>query len=148
VIGDSIVIATGKALARELGLVELDAEVGRHAIDAIRLLEQRRAEGRLSEVVVIDLGTNGPLMRAQFEQTMEILEGARLVVWVNVTVPRSWEGHTNLVLEQQVPRYPIARLVDWHAASADRPDLFRADGYHPNPEGAAMFAALIAEQLR
>jgi peptidoglycan/LPS O-acetylase OafA/YrhL len=148
VIGDSIIISTGKALARELGPIEIDAEVGRHAVDGVRVLEQRRAAGRLSEVVVIDLGTNGPLMRAQFERAMELLDGTRLVVWVNVSVPRSWEEHTNLVLAQQVPRYPNARLVDWYGAASARSELFRGDGYHPTAEGAALFATLIAEQTR
>ncbi|HEU0235034.1 MAG TPA: acyltransferase family protein [Candidatus Limnocylindrales bacterium] len=148
VIGDSIIISTGKALARELGRIEIDAEVGRHAVDGVRILEQRREAGRLSEVVVIDLGTNGPLMRAQFERAMEVLSGVRLVVWVNVSVPRTWEEHTNLVLAQQVPRYPNARLVDWYGAASARRDLFRGDGYHPTAEGAALFAALIADAVR
>jgi lysophospholipase L1-like esterase len=148
VIGDSIIIATGKALAREIGPIEIDAEVGRQAADGVHVLQARRAEGRLSQVVVVDLGTNGPLMRAQFEEMMAALDGARLVVWVNVSVPRSWEDHTNLVLSQQVPRYPNARLVDWYGAANGRRELFRGDGYHPTPEGAALFASLVAEQLR
>ena len=148
VIGDSIIISTGRALARELGRIEIDAEVGRHAVDGVRILEQRRQAGRLSEVIVIDLGTNGPLMRAQFERAMEVLAGVRLVVWVNVSVPRSWEEHTNLVLAQQVPRYPNARLVDWYAAASARRELFRGDGYHPTVDGAALFAALIADAIR
>jgi peptidoglycan/LPS O-acetylase OafA/YrhL len=148
VIGDSIIIATGKALVRELGSLEIDAEVGRHAVDGVRILEARRAEGRLSEVVIVDLGTNGPLMRAQFEQMMAALEGTRLVIWVNVSVPRTWEEHTNLVLAQQVPRYANARLVDWYGATSGRSELFRGDGYHPTPDGAALFARLLADQLR
>lgn len=147
VIGDSIVISTGKALARELGPIEIDAEVGRHALDGVRVLEQRQAAGLLSDVVVIDLGTNGPLMRAQFERAMEVLADVRLVVWVNVSVPRTWEEHTNLVLAQQVPRYPNARLVDWYGAASARRELFRGDGYHPTADGAALFASLIADAV-
>ena len=148
VVGDSIIISTGKALARELGRIEIDAEVGRHAVDGVRILEQRRQAARLSEIVVIDLGTNGPLMRAQFERAMEVLSGVRLVVWVNVSVPRTWEEHTNLVLAQQVPRYPNARLVDWYGAASARRELFRGDGYHPTADGAALFASLIADAVR
>jgi hypothetical protein len=35
-------------------------------------------------------------------------------------------------------------LVDWHAASADRPDLFWRDGYHLRPQGAQVYADLVA----
>jgi hypothetical protein len=79
---------------------------------------------------------------------MEVLAGVRLVVWVNVSVPRTWEEHTNLVLAQQVPRYPNARLVDWYGAASTRRELFHGDGYHPTVEGAALFATLIVEQVR
>jgi lysophospholipase L1-like esterase len=46
-----------------------------------------------------------------------------------------------------VALYPNARLVDWHAASAGHPELFWPDGLHPRPEGATLFASLVAAAL-
>jgi lysophospholipase L1-like esterase len=45
-------------------------------------------------------------------------------------------------------RYPKnAVLADWHATSADRPELFVEDGIHPHPEGQRIYADLIAAHL-
>ncbi|MFN2284437.1 MAG: acetyltransferase, partial [Anaerolineae bacterium] len=66
------------------------------------------------------------------------------VVVVNIKVPRRWEGPNNAVLAEKIPQYANAVLVDWYSASIDRPELFWYDGIHLRPEGAAVYAALIA----
>jgi hypothetical protein len=70
------------------------------------------------------------------------------VVLVNTAVPRSWEGPSNQALAAAAPGRPNTVLVDWRAASAGRYELFWDDGVHLRPEGARLFAALIAEQAR
>jgi peptidoglycan/LPS O-acetylase OafA/YrhL len=147
-LGDSMLVATAAQLADALGRVEIDASIGRQVDEGIEILEARRNAGTLPDVVVLNLGVNGPLYKAQFERAMTVLRDVDLVVWVNVSVPRPWEGHTNKVLAQQVPRYPNARLLDWHALAAGHDELFWKDGYHPRPEGAVLYAELIAGALR
>jgi lysophospholipase L1-like esterase len=116
--------------------------------EGIEILEARRKAGTLPEVVVLNLGVNGPLHSAQFERAMAALADVERVVWVTVTVPRPWEETTNAVLAKQVPRYDNAVLVDWHAASAGRKGLFWRDGYHPRPKGAELYARMIAAAVR
>jgi lysophospholipase L1-like esterase len=48
------------------------------------------------------------------------------------------------VIADGVRRYPTARLADWNRASAGRPDLLYDDGMHLRPDGAALYASLIA----
>jgi peptidoglycan/LPS O-acetylase OafA/YrhL len=96
------------------------------------------------------LGAVGELRRAiafsarQFDEMMQILAGARKVVILNVKVPRHWEAPNNTVLTEGVKQYPNAVLVDWRAASANKPELFWSDGLHIRPEGARIYADLIA----
>jgi lysophospholipase L1-like esterase len=79
---------------------------------------------------------------------MQALAGVRRVLFVNVKVPRPWEQPNNDVLADGVRRYPKNTvLVDWHAASAGRPELFVEDGYHLQPEGQQVYADLIAAHL-
>jgi hypothetical protein len=66
------------------------------------------------------------------------------VVFVNLKVPRDWEGPNNTVIAEGVARYPNTVLVDWHTASVDRPDFFWDDAIHLRPEGAQYYAQLIA----
>jgi lysophospholipase L1-like esterase len=128
--------------------LDIDAEVGRQASTVIDILRERQATSRLGEVVVIDIGNNGTLTTEQFDEMMRVLEDVRNVVFVNVKVPRTWEQPNNEVLAEGVRRYPNTVLVDWYAASSNRPDFFVDDGYHLQPEGQQVFADLIAAQTR
>ena len=87
---------------------------------------------------------------------MRLLEGVPKVVVVNVKVPRPWEQSNNEVLADGVRRYlDKAVLVDWHATSASRPELFVEDGIHLQPEGqqvdrcaAQSFLEVVHKSLR
>jgi len=98
-------------------------------------------------VVIVHLGNNGTFTREEFDQIMRILSGVNTVLFVNVTVPRPWEEPNNEVISEGVERYPQTTLVDWHSASADRPELFYSDGYHLRPEGQKIYADLVSSYL-
>jgi hypothetical protein len=146
--GESVMIQGAKAMARDLGPVRVDAAVGRHIGEGIEILERRAADGKLADTVIVQLGNNGPFRAGQFDAVMETLRDVRLVVWVNVRVPRDWEAHNNRIIASGIAKYPNARLVDWYGATEGRPDLFWKDGYHPRPEGAELSADLIAAATR
>ncbi|HEX5148689.1 MAG TPA: acyltransferase family protein, partial [Candidatus Limnocylindrales bacterium] len=145
--GESVMIQGAEALARDLGPVRVDAAVGRHVGEGVEILQRRAAAGDLPGTVIVQLGNNGPFRAGQFDAAMQALRDVPLVVWVNVRVPRDWEAHNNRVIASGVARYPNARLVDWYDATADRPDLFWKDGYHPRPKGAKLYADLIAASI-
>jgi peptidoglycan/LPS O-acetylase OafA/YrhL len=146
--GESVMIQGAQAMAHDLGPVRVDAAVGRHVGEGIKILEQRAADGKLADTVIVQLGNNGPFRAGQFDAVMDALRDVRLVVWVNVRVPRDWEAHNNRVIESGLSNYPNARLVDWYSATAGRPELFWKDGYHPRPEGAELYADLISAATR
>lgn len=146
--GESVMIQGAKAMARDLGPLRVDAGVGRHIFEGIRILERRATEGRLADIVIVQLGNNGPFRAGQFDAVMDALHDVPLVVWVNVRVPRDWEAHNNRVIASGIANYPTARLVDWHGATAGQPELFWKDGYHPRPGGADLYAELIAAAIR
>ena len=146
--GESVMIQGAEALAEDLGPVRVDAAVGRHINEGIEILEQRADHGKLASVVIVQLGNNGPFRAGQFDAVMAPLSEVPLVVWVNVRVPRDWEAHNNRIIASGIEKYPNARLVDWHGATAGHPELFWKDGYHPRPKGAELYADLIAAAVR
>jgi len=146
-IGDSVMLGAANTLAAGVGNIEVDAAVGRQVSAAIDLLSAYRDAGRLGEVVIVHMGNNGTFSSGQFDQMMEVLAGVRRVVFVNLKVPRSWEGPNNSVLAEGVTRYSNATLVDWHTTGIDRPDFFWDDGIHLRPEGAQYYAQLIAASV-
>jgi peptidoglycan/LPS O-acetylase OafA/YrhL len=147
-IGDSVMLGAVGGLQKDIkGLTVVDAEVGLQVYDAINILKSRRATGQLGSVVIVHLGNNGTFTRQEFEQIMRILSGVDRVVFVNVKVPRSWEGPNNEVISEGVNRHSNAVLVDWHSASMNHPEYFYSDGYHLRPEAQKVYADLISSYL-
>jgi peptidoglycan/LPS O-acetylase OafA/YrhL len=147
-IGDSVMVGAAGELNRALDNPAIQADVGFQAVDAIAVLQRRRAAGQLGDVVVVHIGTNGTFTAEQFDEIMRILADVHKVAFVNVKAPRTWEQPNNNMLAEKVPEYPNAVLIDWHAASAGRPDFFVEDGIHLQPEGQRAYADLIAERLK
>jgi peptidoglycan/LPS O-acetylase OafA/YrhL len=145
-VGDSAMLGAVDALQRKVpNLDVIDARGSRQAPEAIRVLRQLRASGKLGDVVIVHIGNNGFFAAEQFDEMMRVLSGARKVLVVNVTVPdgKSWVPN-NEMLADGVRRYPNrAVLVDWYAASAGHPEYFW-DGIHLTPRGARAYADLIA----
>jgi peptidoglycan/LPS O-acetylase OafA/YrhL len=147
-IGDSVMLGAIRGLQKDIQrLTVIDAQVGLQVYTATDILKSRRASGQLGDVVVVHLGNNGTFTKGEFDQIMRILSGVDKVVFVNVSVPRPWEEPNNQVIAEGVARYPNTVLVDWHSASADRPELFYKDGYHLSPEGQQIYADLISAHL-
>jgi lysophospholipase L1-like esterase len=146
-IGDSVMIGAYEELDRAINDFAMRADVGMQAAGVIEIAQKRRAAGDLGEDVVIHIGSNGPLGEDQFDEMMRYLKDARRVVFVNLKVPRPWEQRNNDMLAEGVQRYPNAVLVDWHAASAGRPELFVDDGIHLQPEGQRLYTDLIVAHL-
>jgi hypothetical protein len=147
-IGDSVMLGAAATLTQAVpALGVMDAEVGTQVSTGIEILRWRRDAGQLGDVVVVHLGNNGTFAAEQFDEMMGVLGDERRVVFVNVRVPRTWEGPNNAVLADGAGRYPNAVLVDWHAASVGRPGLFWDDGMHLRPKGQKVYADLVASHL-
>jgi peptidoglycan/LPS O-acetylase OafA/YrhL len=147
-IGDSVMLGAVEGLQKEIrGLTVVDAEVGLQVYTAIDILKSHRASGYLGDVVIVHLGNNGVFTKKEFDRIMWTLSGVDRVLFVNVSVPRTWEAPNNRVITEGVTRYPNTVLVDWHSASADRPELFYKDGYHLRPKGQRIYANLISANL-
>jgi peptidoglycan/LPS O-acetylase OafA/YrhL len=146
-IGDSVMIRAVGEMQKVLGDVEIDATISRQLVPAIALLKTRKQEGKLGDVVVIHLGSNGTFSEKHFDQIMAELAEVRRVVFVNVKVPRRWENGNNEVINEGVARYPNAVLVDWKAHSAGHPEYFERDGIHIKGEGVKLYVRLIAASV-
>jgi hypothetical protein len=146
-IGDSVMLGAARELRRRIAAVEIDAAVSRQTNAAIRLLQAHGEAGRLGEFVVVHIGNNGPITATQFDRLMQPLVNARLVVFVNLRVPRPWESRNNAVLADGVKRYPNAVLLDWNGYLNAHPDLIGRDGTHLGTRSARAYTALVVNAL-
>jgi peptidoglycan/LPS O-acetylase OafA/YrhL len=146
-VGDSVMLGAAGALAADVPNLTLDAKVGRQMSETLSILRGDRDAGRLGQVVVVHMGTNGFLTRDQFDQMMQILTGVPRVVVLNDKVPRPWQDPNDTLLAQAAAAYPAVVLIDWRAASTPHPEIFWDDDTHLRPEGARFYASLIASHL-
>lgn len=146
-LGDSVMVIAAPALRARVPGINVDAVVGRQPKDAIRVAKDLRAAGRLGEVVVLHLGTNGPFRPSELDALFEVLSEVRRVVVVNVKVPRPWEQTSNDALGDAVHLHPNTVLVDWHRFGNDHPELFYDDGVHLRPAGIDQYVQLVTAAI-
>jgi peptidoglycan/LPS O-acetylase OafA/YrhL len=147
-VGDSVMLGAQGALQQFLGdRLQMDANVSRHAREAIDVIRTLRDAGQLGDEFVLHLGTNGPVTDGEFDEIMQLLSGVKRVVVVNIKVDRAWEQQVNDTLAAGVPRYSNAVLFDWHAAGSAHPEYFVSDGVHLTRDGAGYYALVITSKL-
>jgi hypothetical protein len=147
-VGDSLMIDIQPYLQADVPGVQVDGQVSRQFDSGIGVVQAARAAGRLGNVLVVELGTNGSVTPADVDAMMQAAAGVQRVVFVNIDVPRSWEAPDNAVLAAAVARYPgVAVLADWYTLSSAHPEWFTPDQVHLQPTGAQAMAALIAADV-
>lgn len=148
-VGDSVMLDYQTDLQQDVPGVDVQAAVSRQWSAGEEVLQQLRAEGQLGSVVVVALGTNGPITDADFDAMMSILAGASRVVFVNIVVDKPWQDPNDEVLSSGVARYPNTVLANWYALESQNPDWVYSDGTHLpiGGPGAQALAALIASEV-
>lgn len=126
----------------------VDADQGRLPWDTPAIVRNLHAAGKINPVVILHIGNNGFLSPTVFGQIMAEFKDARRIVVVNIKAPRRWENPNNTMLASAIKGYHNAVLVDWHRIGGGRPKMFWRDGIHVRPEGARVYADLIAQALR
>lgn len=153
-IGDSVMLGASSALRKELPGCYIDAAVSRYVGEGVRVAEQLKANGKLGQVVLIHLGTNGPIAGyAQYEKLtnklLEILGPDRDIFWVNFYCPdTTWQDTNNAYLSNTICGYhPNVHLVNWYELVHDKPQLLVGDRIHPSSEGIKRYGELVRETM-
>jgi peptidoglycan/LPS O-acetylase OafA/YrhL len=146
VVGDSVVLGSAAALRAAVGTsTVVDAAVGRQFSTAPAIV--RAWAARNPGAVVVHLGSNGIVYEHDVDAVVAAA-GGRLVVLVNVAVPRRWQAPDNAVLAAAAARHPDrVRLVDWAGVVARDPRLLGKDRVHPAPTGRDVLAAQVRAAL-
>ena len=147
VFGDSVVLSGRFALGATLKSLSIDAAVGRQPWEIADRITLRRKQGRLSDYVVIHMGTNGLVTKQDLAPILNKLRDRKRVVVVDVQVPRVWMKQTNRMIYSLLKEYPNVRLASWRLASIGHPQYFTPDGVHLQPAGAKVFSKIIKDAL-
>ncbi len=144
-VGDSVLLDAQPELAIDVPGIVVDGLVSRQFDAGIGVVQADRAAGILGKVLVVELGTNGPISPGEVDAMVQAASEVARVVFVTVCVPRPWAAPDNAVLSDGVARHPgVAVLADWNTLATPHPEWFTSDQVHLNAAGAAALATLIA----
>ena len=151
-IGDSVMLGSAMEIKQVLPDCYIDAKVSRYVGAGLEIAQGMEAQGRLGKVVLIALGTNGPLDGQYEEQTQALLKYLgpdRRIFWVNVYCPNTgWQDSNNAYLEKIKAEYPNVTIIDWCSLISKHPEWLSGDGIHPDTAGTKEYAKLIHNTIQ
>ncbi|TFC87297.1 acetyltransferase [Cryobacterium sp. TmT2-59] len=146
-VGDSVMLASAPELQAGFPGIAIDAAVSRGMRAAPELLADQARAGTLRRVVVVGLGTNGPIDRDDLADIRAVIGPGRTLILVNAYAERAWTEGVNAALADFSTRYRQVELADWHDAIAPHLDVLAEDNVHPGPTGGRIYTEAIRAAL-
>ena len=141
-IGESVML--GAAPQLQAGGFVVNADEARQGEDTASVVGQLRTSGQIGEVVVLQVGTNGPVAAETYDEIMSFLpaEEVEQVIFLTVAAPRGWIEPNNALIWALQTRYSNVQVLDWagFVASGQVPGL-AGDGIHLGTAAAKQFYA-------
>ena len=146
-VGDSVMLASAPELQATFAGMTIDASVSRGMYSADDILLALKTSGQLHPVVVIGLGTNGPITARELTTILRILGPERQLVLVNAYAERDWTAAANATMAEFATANRRVELANWHDTIAGRLDLLAGDHVHPGPTGGQLYADEVSAAL-
>ena len=148
-LGDSVMLAASPQLYEQFPGIVVDATVSRSMYVAPELVQSYLDSGQLREVVLLALGTNGPIDLETLEHVRSIVGQDRMLVLVNVQAPRDWTDGVNQTLAAFAGRYRNVELANWQAAIAPSVGELADDQIHPGgPITGGIYCDAVRDALQ
>lgn len=145
-VGDSVMLASYPELVKAFPNIKVDASVSRGLGAGVGIVDDLAQKGSLRPVIVVGLGTNGPIQDADLRRLLRIADGRKIVL-VNAFADRWWTAEVNRQLRSFAEANRGVVLADWAGAISTRPDGLYGDDIHPNPAGGAIYAQAVQAAL-
>ncbi len=152
-IGDSVMVCSSPSITELMPEAYIDALSSRDVCGGAEVAQKLQQEGKLSDIVVVALGTNGPLLEHEpyasgMQNMLNVLGTERQIYWITVYCSYSeWMAMNNKYLSELSTTRPNFHLIDWYPLAKSNPDWLQSDGTHPNMDGEFQYAKLIHDTL-
>ncbi len=140
--GDSVTLWSAAVLRSQLPGVSLDAAINRSPANIQGAVLAALGRGTLRPVVVMHMGTAGPVSEDRLEATIAQLGDRARIVLVTSTARFAWVKPSNQVMAAVASRHDNVVLADWRAYSAGKAGWFK-DGLHLTEKGKLYFANFV-----
>lgn len=145
-VGDSISVRAIPYFTETFPRGTIDAQVNRWYDAGIEVYRSYSNQDVVGSVVVLALGTNGPIDDTMIDQMMELVGSQRHVIMINNAGLVDWIWSNNQVIANAAARYNNVTVVDWYSLSASG-IYFEPDGTHLNEEGAQYYIQIVADVI-
>ena len=148
-IGDSVMLAAADEVLATFPGIAIDASVSRRMSDAPALVQSLIDAGGLRPILLLGLGTNGPVDEATLDQISAMVGPGTEIVLVNAQAPRGWIPGVNSLLADYAQRYRNVELANWYDAIQPRLDVLSRDQIHAGgPIGGNIYAGAIKDAIQ
>jgi peptidoglycan/LPS O-acetylase OafA/YrhL len=147
-VGDSVMLAAAPQLQERFPGIAIDATVSRQMRQAPDILRALCDTGQLREVMIIGLGTNGPIDPATLQEIRSIIGAERSLILVSTQAPRGWIPGVNVSLGDFADYYREVVIADWHGAIAPQLSLLARDQVHPGSAGGRIYTVTVEGALQ
>jgi peptidoglycan/LPS O-acetylase OafA/YrhL len=147
VIGDSVMIDVTPHLENAFKKVDVDAKIGRQFREAEEIVQQKKGTGSLGEIVIIELGANGPLSDKKMAALIEQIGTEHDVYMITTRVPKPWQQEVNETIKNVAGNYENVKVVDWFSFSESHLEYIGNDGVHLTLSGAEAYAKYLINHI-
>jgi len=148
VIGDSVFLGAAISFKKIYRNAEIDAKISRQVVQAVDVAKQMKRKGKLKDIVIIALGTNGTFNQSTGQKLIDYLGKDRTIYWVSAYGKRlSWQGTVNKTIQKLVRKNKNVHIISWAKYAKDHPNWFYQDGIHLNSKGQVGFAKFIRNSI-
>lgn len=145
-IGDSVMLGAANSMMNDMPGIYVDAVVGRQITDANSIIDSLKQQGRLGNIVIIHLGTNGNRAVEKYISIIDDIGQDKKVFWVT-SHGVDWSHEVNITINDAASQRKDITVLDWDSYSQGHPDWFYSDGIHLTPPGRDAYAQFLKDAV-
>ena len=143
-VGDSVMLDSIKEFYNTFPKGYFDGKISRTIIGAEEVLKNLKSKGKLGNVVILSLATNGDYSDKKNKKLMELL-GDREIYWIDSAGPD--DPKFNEKFEKFAENYPNLHIIGWQKFAKEHPEYLEPDKIHPNYKGGKVMVKLIYDAI-
>ena len=148
-VGDSVMLAAAPELKKAFPGIRIDAVVSRQMAQGPAIVKDLVDRGKMRPILVLGLGTNGPIDRSSVEDIAAVIGPDVQLVLVNVQAPKGWIPGNNKIFAKFAGEQRSVELANWFDAIKPHLDVLSSDKVHPGgPTGGRIYAGAVRDALQ
>ncbi len=148
-LGDSVMLAAAKDIVAAFPGIYVDAVTSRRMAAAPALVQSLIDSGKLRPILVLGLGTNGPVDEAVLDEVTAMVGPHTEIILINAQAPRDWIPGVNALLASFAQEHRNVELANWYDAIQPRLDVLTRDKIHAGgPIGDAIYIGAIRDAIQ